>query len=741
VIGGLLISGSSLPAGTVGTSYSAILTAAGGALPYHWSASGIPPGLTLNQVTGQITGVPTLAGSFVIPVSVSDFNGLIATAQYTVTITAPLPPPLRVAAPVSLATATVGVQYLAAFGASGGSEDSYRWSASGVPPGLSMSVTGFLSGIPTTVGQYNISVRVTDNAQNVATRDYGLQVQPAPLVITGNPPGGIVGTPLTVTFGATGGIAPYVFSLTGSTPPGMVFRNGTLSGTPTSPGTFSFTITATDNVGTFTTKAFAMTVVPPTLAVPGGSLPEGQVGVAYSGRVGATGGTPPYRFAGSAPAGLTLAADGSVSGTPSADGQFEIRVEVTDAGGIKASGTYNLKIIPETLRIVTTTLPDGVVNAAYSATVAAAGGVPPFVFTIGGTPAGVSGTPDGSIAGTPTAPGAFTISVTVKDASGATANRSFDIRIAPAPLTITVRAGAGTVGTAYSGTATASGGIPPYTYAATGLPAGISIAAATGTISGTPSAAGASNISVTARDSAGTTATATAQVTISLPAAPPVSFTGVSPVATPAGQQSFQVAFGTPYPVDVTALMTLTFVPDSGQDDRTIAFAAGGRTTSTPIPAGASLSPAVGVQTGTVAGVITITVRLMAGSTEITPAPAPITIRTNPAAPVIRTVTATRNANGFSVTTSGFVTNREITQAVFTFNATPGSTLQTTSITVAAGSIFSTWFTDAASSASGSQFTFTQPFSVQGNAQSIASVTVTLVNQVGSSSQVTANLQ
>jgi hypothetical protein len=306
---------------------------------------------------------------------------------------------------------------------------------------------------------------------------------------------------------------------------------------------------------------------------------------------------------------------------------------------------------------------------------------------------------------------------------------------------LTVQAGGGIVGTAYSGSSTASGGVAPFTYSATGLPAGLSIAAATGAITGTPTAAGTSDVSITARDAAGTTATRAVQISIALPAAPPATVTGVTPIATPGGQQSVQVAFGTTYPVDVTALMTLTFVPDAGQDDKTIAFASGGRNTSVPIPAGSSVSPGVGVQTGTVAGVITISVRLMAGTTEVTPAPAPVTIRTNPAAPVVRTVTAARTAGGFTVTTSGLVTNREITQAIFTFNAVPGTTLQTTSLTVTADSIFNTWFADPASGTTGSQFTFTQTFTVQGNAQNIASVTVTLVNRIGSSNQVTATLQ
>jgi len=309
-------------------------------------------------------------------------------------------------------------------------------------------------------------------------------------------------------------------------------------------------------------------------------------------------------------------------------------------------------------------------------------------------------------------------------------------------LVLTLSAGNGTVGTPYSASATASGGTKPYTYSATGLPTGVSIDSTTGAISGTPSAAGTTTITVTVKDAAAKTATGTAQVTISLPPTPPVGFTGVSGTGTPGGQQTVGVTLSDPYPTDMAVTLTLTFAPDSGPDDPTVMFATGGRTAHLTVPAGATVSlTSVGVQVGTVAGTITITAQLQVGTTDVTPSPAPkITIRINAAPPTISSATATRNATGFTVVVTGFAPDREITSAQFTFNPAPGSTLQTTSLTVAVDAVFGPWFSGPGV-AFGSQFTFTQPFTIQGSAQSIVSVTITLVNKLGSSNTVTVNLQ
>jgi len=195
----------------------------------------------------------------------------------------------------------------------------------------------------------------------------------------------------------------------------------------------------------------------------------------------------------------------------------------------------------------------------------------------------------------------------------------------------------------------------------------------------------------------------------------------------------------------ISGQLTLTFAPDSGPDDPAVQFSSGGRMVSLSIPAGATVAtfpvPNLGLQTGTVAGLITLTATLRAGGSDITPSPAPVrTVRVNRAGPVISTVRITRTATGFEVAITGFSTPREVTQVMFHFNAAAGATLQTADVTVPVESLFSAWFGSAASAQYGGQFTFTQPFTLQGTAGGIASVAVTLANRVGNSNTVTATM-
>jgi hypothetical protein len=287
----------------------------------------------------------------------------------------------------------------------------------------------------------------------------------------------------------------------------------------------------------------------------------------------------------------------------------------------------------------------------------------------------------------------------------------------------------------------ATGGTPPYTWNATGLPSGLTLNA-TGTLSGTPTAVGTSSITVTVTDSNGLTASETLNLTVALPAAPALTITGLPATANPATQSTASVTFSAAYPVDVTVNLTLTFTPLSGADDPNIQFSTGGRTATLTIKAGSTISTAsIGVQTGTVAGTITITSQLMAAGQDITPVPAPTkTIVIGAAAPSITSVTATVNSTGFTVTVDGFDPTRAVTQVVFTFAAASGSTLQTSSVTVSAASLYTSWYQSSASAAYGSQFSFTLPFTVTGNVQSITSVTVTLVNPTGTSTAMSATI-
>jgi hypothetical protein len=345
------------------------------------------------------------------------------------------------------------------------------------------------------------------------------------------------------------------------------------------------------------------------------------------------------------------------------------------------------------------------------------------------------------ISGTPTALGSFTVNVTVKDFAGLTATAGLSLTVNPAPLKITTT-GLSPIflGASFSVGFGATGGTPPYAWTASGLPSGVSISS-DGTLSGTPTTLGTSAITVTVTDVNKQTASQTLNLAVNLPAAPGVSFNGLPTTGTAGAQPTTPVTFASAYPVDVTVKLTLTFAPAAGPDDPNIQFSTGGRTTTVTVKAGSTVSLTnVGVQTGTVAGVITITAQLTAANgTDITPTPAPVrTITIGASTATISNVSVTANSTGFTVTVVGFDPTRSITQITFTFTPATGSTLQTTTVTVPVQTLFAAWYASSASAGFGSQFSFTLPFTVSGNVSGIASVTVTLTNVTGTSSSSTA---
>jgi hypothetical protein len=198
------------------------------------------------------------------------------------------------------------------------------------------------------------------------------------------------------------------------------------------------------------------------------------------------------------------------------------------------------------------------------------------------------------------------------------------------------------------------------------------------------------------------------------------------------------------YPFAIAATATLTFTPDAvnPSDDPNIVFVANGqRTLNFTIPANSTQAVFTGqtaFQTGTVAGAITLSVNLQSGGSDVTPPGSSRTTTVSRGAPVISSVSVIQNTSGFQVKVVGFSTPREVTGATFNFTARSG-TLQTTSFSVPVGPPFTTYCQSQASTQFGSQFQLTVPFTVQGNINTIGSVSATLANSVGTSAAVSAN--
>ncbi len=740
-----------LPAGWSGEGYSGQLSASGATPPYTFSviSGALPPGLALNSSTGAVSGSPQRAGSFPFTAQVADSSGQSVSLQLTINIQRRVPP--LVITTASLPNAVLEAAYGAGIEADGG-EPPYTWRIAGLPPGLTAGASGMIAGAPTKIGTYTVTAEVADSGGQTARKSFTLIVEPAPLVITtGSPlPDGEKGQSYSASFAAKGGVLPYVWAASGgSLPPGLALsRAGSLTGTLVAEGVFDFTVQVTDSNQKVATRNFRITVRNEALKITTASpLPKGSVGVPYSAGFAATGGTKPYQWSASGlPAGLSLDGAGNLTGTPTAKGATTFTVQVTDTAGAKDSKAFELTIDPEPLRITTASIADGRVGESYAQSFSAEGGTPPYRWdaVAGWAGPGLSLSSDGALTGAPGEEGKFTVVVQVTDAAQVKATRSFTFNIAAPTLTITTASPlpAGMVGAPYSQGFSAAGNVGAVTWSAD-APAGLGMSGAT--LTGTPTASGTFTFTVRASDAAGRTAQKTFSLTIGLPALPAPSFTGLPDISEPGRQPAFQLGLTGSYPVAITGRLTLTFTPLSGAGDPAVQFSTGGTVIEFTIPAGANLAtfpvPNPAIQTGTVAGTITLTATFSAGGQDITPAPPPVrAIRINPAPPVITEVRITRTATGFDVQVTGYATNREVLRGLFRFNASASGGLGTTEQTVTVDSTFNRWYQDAASRPFGSRFTFVQPFTVQGDTAAVASVTVTLSNSVGNSNAMTANV-
>lgn len=652
----------------------------------------------------------------------------------------------------TLPRAVVGSPYSYTVLSSGGLRP-YLFTASETqPPGITLSPDGTLSGRPTKAGAFSFDVTLTDARSATAVRRFTLAVAEsvAGLAIsTAMLPEGTAGRAYSHTLQAFGGVTPYRWS--GTVPLGLTLDEGSgrLSGTPGAHGIHTFSVRVTDVVEGSATATYTLVIrpgPPPLVITTPANIFEGAVGTSYGQPFRASGGVPPYKWtvASGNIEGLKMdEATGDLQGVPQRVGMFTFTVQVTDSAGATVSQTYTMSVRGASLVLTPGgALPSGTVGVRYQQRLllTVSGGRTPYTWSVvQGLPPGLALSPeDQTISGVPSAAGSFSFTVQVTDADGLSVSRQLGLTVDAGPLSIvgSRRLADGMLNEPFTATVEASGGLPPYRWLASGLPLGLTINGSTGQITGTPSQAGDFPLAITVVDSALANAADRFTLQVKMPALPRVSLSGLAETARAGEQFPLSITLDSPYIAPITGEAILTFTPDSGPIDRTIQFASGGTTAQLTIPAGTTTAVStipLMLQTGTVAGTTTVSLRLQVAGVDISPAPS-MTARIERSAPVISNVTLSRSGNTLSLTIAGYSTAREVTQATFTFKASAGQTLQAaaSSISIPVDGLFGPWFQNASSAQYGSQFLYTQPFTVEGDVNAIVPDTITLTNRLGS---------
>jgi large repetitive protein len=362
---------------------------AGPNVTFALTAGGLPPGLSMSASSGTstaITGNPTRAGTFNFTVKATD-GGLTSTMAYQITVTVQGPPDRLVCDPAInggvlengvcvLPDSVLGQPYQGHLVTSHQAGGSLSVVSGSLPAGLSLPATftgsgDVAGGTPTTVsGGSGFTVQGTGDQGQPLYQAYSIAVdQNQPLTVNNGGPAldpGFAGQAYTALFFVIGGAAPYTWSLvSGQFPPGLSLTtfsdprdaNDELAGTPTTTGTYTFTMRVTDYNGQQATQQFTVTVHRP-LQVATTTLPAGTVGVPYSHDLdlNAQGGLPPYSWfvvnnINELPPGLTLDTtapdfNNVLTGTPTQAGTFSFPMQVQDSWDNTVNATLTITINP-----------------------------------------------------------------------------------------------------------------------------------------------------------------------------------------------------------------------------------------------------------------------------------------------------------------------------------------------------------------------------------------------------------
>lgn len=436
----------SLPTAIPKDRYSASLRATGGREPYHWSlySGHLPAGITLSP-SGQLTGTPPAAETSSFTVEATDSSRPALTAKRGLMLASVVPTtdvqPHLTVRPNYLPRILLGQHFSVTFTTTGGKAP-YHWSLlyGDLPPGITLTPTGVLSGTVSAAVTDTFTLRVTDSSKSPLEADRNYTISNSLVVSPTRLPKLTVATPYDVALTATGGTAPYTWKVeSGTLPPGLSLSpSGTISGVVTSVVKSTFTVRVTDSSGPALTtdRKYTLAVSTPRGAGRGHAtggrggavthlvinppwLHRPPVGAPYSATFSVVGGTAPYRWSldsGNLPAGLSLSSSGLLSGTVNTPGTYTFTVRVADSSRPLRTVTQKYTV-GTLLNISPVNIPTASIVGKYEVTLSASDGAAPYTWSVsaGTLPPGMTLSPSGVLSGSPTTSGAsysFTVKVT-----------------------------------------------------------------------------------------------------------------------------------------------------------------------------------------------------------------------------------------------------------------------------------------------------------------------------------------